>query len=209
MKNKNWDVEKIVKKWKPVIEIFDFNNEDIVKVCEYAEAHSMIESAEHLSFMNNGYPTLGDKLNKFRIKSENTLLPLSLKILQKISDLSKIHLTFQPVFIIERDGESQAVTVKTYNIEAGITPSEIMENALAGIDNIEMAENLMAEELANKMNTEISKGYELYVYLVAQSIRIITIGTEPPKIMMCTRYHIEKPSNSGDNESKHVSISDL
>jgi hypothetical protein len=189
MKNKNWNVENIVKKWRPVIESLNFKESDIQKVCEYAELHALEESTDYMSL-----PKVDTVDTTFKLSADETLLPLSLRVLSKINDLSKVHFVDGPAFVIERNGKVESETVKTYSIQSTVTQDQIMQlKHLHGIDVIDMVENELILLLVDKLNSEIEMGNDLYVYLVAQSIRIITVGTEPPRIMMSTRFHAEEP----------------
>lgn len=200
MKNKNWDIKKIVRKWRPVIETLKFKEFDIKKVCEYAELHSLEESIESL--------TVPMTTIEFLPGMNKNLLPLSLMILKKVNDLSKIHFVSSPAFLINRNGKHEPESVKTYAFETNISYDQIMSlvQIIGGINTESKIESDLITEISGKINELINDENEIYVYLVAQSISSISAAGKPPKIMLRSRYHVEPCKIQ---QSSGITINDL
>jgi len=188
---KDWDVEKIVHKWEPIMKSLKVKGDRARKMSEYAESHTLIAAMEPLSF-----PVTDMKIPA---AADNALLPLSLEILKRVNDFSKVHFIAQPVFLINRNGKEEPETADSFVFQSEITQDEIMQVTGTGTDTVAMVENELIEKAAKKFNELIDEGHELYIFLVAQSIKLITTGTEEPRIMMQCRVHVEELSVTVDD----------
>jgi len=196
--DKNQAKDNAVMKWESIVKMMDFKKSDIPKVCEYADLHTLLESTNHTVF-----PGTTEFIPKYL---EDSMLPISLKVLSKVKDLSKVHFEYLPVFRLMRDGEICSETMKTHSISSDVTRDQIVElKRQTGIDLIAMVESELIEKLAGIYNKLIEDGNELYVFVVAQSIAIVAEGTQAPQIRLLSRFHIEGPGVW----EKSITINDL
>jgi len=106
---KGIDVEKAIRKWKPVLESLNITDEEkSTKIAVYAEQHQRLESFEIIN--NNGY----------------NLLPISIKVLSK---LDNFEITDDPRLV---ETYQVSVTINRHEIEynTGIDIMPRLENVL-------------------------------------------------------------------------------
>jgi len=182
--------EELIKKWSVILDPMDFPKEHLLKVATYAEHHAKIEA---------GYESRGFDLSQAKMEGfGGKLLPISLRILEKIKDLSKLHVArFPTVYFNEFKQEN----VETYTMSIGMNQEDIMNlRHYHGIDVVAEAESMLTEEVSNQLNYMIEEGNEIYVYLVASAVSLISEGSSVPKISIRSRFH---------KEPKTVSMEDL
>jgi len=184
MKNKNWNTENIVKKWKPVVQSLEFDDKYIPKICEYAEMHTITEAnSDYFQSIESVIPTL-----------EVSLLSISLDILKRVKDLSKIHFIKGVFFNLQRNNEIHSETVKTHSFSISINREDMMHlRNQTEVNIIKHAEDKLIDGVAEMYNKLIEEGNDLYIYLVGQSLRIISESTmDSTQIMILSRFHSEK-----------------
>jgi len=74
-------MKDIIKKWYDMLEKLNFSQEYIEKIAKYAERHAILEST-------NSMTSGGIALTEIKLPST---LPISLNVLSKIKDLSKVN----------------------------------------------------------------------------------------------------------------------
>lgn len=196
--DKKQAIDNAVMRWEPIIKMLDFKRGDIPKVCWYVHLHALTESTPHTVF-----PGTTEFIPK---NVGENMLPISLKVLSKVNDLSKVHFEGIPVFTLIRGEKVCGETMKTHSISSEVTHGQIMElTQQTGIDVTSMVENELIEKLADTYNKLIEQGNELYIMSVAQSIALVTEGTQPPRIRLLSRFHIEGPGV----KEKYITIDDL
>ncbi len=181
--------EQIVKKWGVVIDTLTFRTkEDRAKACKYAELHSLTELLEAESLAR--FPEMRSTAIDEPPFSQN-LLPISLKVLEGIKDLSKIHFTGQPVFMIERNGGVQAETVKAHGMTISLSREDYQVKL--GIDIINNLEGRVIQKVVEQLNKLIEEGNEIHMFLAVAGIRIISEGKTHlnPQLTLISRYHTE------------------
>jgi hypothetical protein len=193
--------EQIVKKWGPVINDLKFKTKkDRAMACKYAELHALVELSE--AEMLTNFPVMRSTAIDQPPLVKN-LLPISLKVLAGINDLSKLHFTGQPVFKFIRNNEWVMETVKAHGISISLSQEDYQDiSQQLGIDIINNLESVIIQEVTEKLNTLIEEGNEIYMFLVVAGIRMISEGKDTfnPQLTLISRYHAEPTS---------VSIEDL
>ena len=191
--------EQVIKKWSPVLETLNFKNEvDRNKACIYADLHALSEVKAKETLlqypeMNAASPIIGAPL------TEN-LLPISLKVLEGINDLSKVHFTGSPAFMILRNGGYEAETVGAHSISILIDYDMYMDMIRqTGIDSIVHLESAIIHELSHHINEILEKGNEIHMYLAVAGLRIIFMDGDKDKkphgqLSLISRYHVEPTS---------------
>jgi len=191
--------ENATKKWSPILEHLKFKKEDIPNVCWYAELHALAEATTRETLSR--FP--GMKIDTVDAPpfTEN-LLPISLKVLEGIKDLSKVHFTGQPVFMIVRNNEYVPETVKAYQISIDVAEDYILDfSQMQGIDILNELEGAIVHEMSARINDLIEEGNDIWMYLAVAGVRIISETTQPrARLSFISRYHAEPQT---------VSIADL
>ena len=189
---KKLNEKQIIKKWKQVINNIKLKTEeDRIKVCKYAELHALTEllEAESLARFPEITSTIIDPLSL-----SSNLLPLSLKVLEGIKDLSKVHFTGQPAFALMRKGQSMSKTVNTYVINISISREDFRNiSHQSGIKNLSKLEGLIVSKITEQLNKLIEEGNEIHIFLVIADIRMISEGKThlDPQLTLMSRYHVE------------------
>lgn len=199
MKNENWNVDNIVKKWSPVMESLNFSKGDLPKVCEYAELHALTELAERE--MLTEFPQMRSTTIDQPLISNN-LLPMSLKVLRGINDLSKVHFTGQPAFRFMRNSELVFETVKAHVMTIAMKHEDYIDiHRNLGIDVLNNLESVIIQEVTEQLNKIIEEGNEIYIYLAVAGIRMMSEGVDGlnPKLTLISRYHVEPGTISLDD----------
>lgn len=177
--------EEIVTKWGPVIDTLNPKSRaDREKLCLYAHQHALIESEND----SDGTPVspLFEPFGK-------NLLPIALRIMSKVNDLSKVSLTPLPAFLLEKNGKTWQENVKTFTMNVRIDKNDLRDMQLMhGIDLIQETEHILTDEAANQLNDIIEKGSKIHMLLAAASIVVITEGPNDPKISLRSRFFIER-----------------
>ena len=171
--------EEITRKWADVLQGFNIRTKYYEKVAGYLHNFALSEAAN----------TSIENLNKLNSKDENsTLVPLNLKIITKINDLSKVEFVIGPMFVIEkfekevkeneefRDvyvSKTKAESVSTIETRIKIPVDEYTHTGHYGKSWVEGYEDILAELIAKKINEKIDEGYTPYVYILVQSIMVI------------------------------------
>jgi len=193
---KELNEEQIVKKWGPIIDTLNFKAENRAKACKYAELHALFEAEAATTLYK--YPEMRTSTIDNPPFTEN-LLPISLKVLEGIRDLSKIHFISQPVFMITRDGNPQPESVGAHQISIGINHEDYMDiSRKHGIDVLNTLESAIIHEMSARINQLIEEGNKIYIFLVIAGMRMISEGKEGmnPQVSIYGRWHIESPTIS-------------
>lgn len=182
--------ENAVKKWAPVLEHLKFKKEDVPHVCWYAELHALAEATTRETLSR--FPEMKIDTVDAPPFTEN-LLPISLKVLEGIEDLSKVHFTSQPVFMIMRNGDYVPGTAKAYQISIDVGQDCILEfSQMHGIDILNELEGAIVHEMSARINDLIEEGNEIWMYLAVAGVRIISETTQPrARLSLISRYHVE------------------
>jgi len=182
--NKQWDVNEIEKKWGSTIKKFSFEEKDIQRICEYAERHRLAEFEVTESLKKEGARFTDLK---------RSLLPISLRILEKVKDLSKVHFVPAPNFTYEKDGKESMKTDSNFQFKTAITSDNIPELRKLDwtIDVIGLVENNIVEKMSAEYNEMIEKGDSIYVYLVVASTTLISTAIGAPEMVVRSRFYAD------------------
>jgi hypothetical protein len=154
------NIENCVKKWSPIcdaLKIFDERKKKII--AEYAEKHQLKEK-------------------KYSIRSEENLLPVSLKILAALN-LDNIKVEFTNI-------------EETIDIYHTITPEEsLMIKESNGMDIIQKIEGILLDELITKINSELKEGNTLMLDMLVYNFSLISEKNFPPLMTIRSKYKIK------------------
>jgi len=189
---KNLSHEQILQKWGELVKIQCklTNNEDVKKVSEFAHDFALSESIKN--HKNQDIETAEDI---FKISNEDrssshfiyndflkSLLPLNLKVISKISDLSNVTFMNAPICVdvqVIRDVDADGVVIlrkKENVIQVGTSQHKIkvekdlLANHIFKNSVIDKIEEIIAEMISKTINDKISRNYKVYLYRPIQNI---------------------------------------
>ena len=190
--------EQILKKWIPIIEMFEFPKKHYVKIAEYCEYHFLIENEDHLSMFPPEYRT--ETFDKPYEDLFESTLGQSLKVLSKI-DLNKVEFTPSPAGVITNptikqtlegpvlDANPETFTVGTYQLSIDVKPSDIVELGVLGIDLLDEVNHKAIEIMVEEINNLIEKNEKVIFY---QVISKIAKTKAHDQVVVLSRYYIPK-----------------
>lgn len=133
MKKSNYDI------WKPILDMFDVDDDKKIKMADYADHHAKLEVESN---------------STVSIDFNNSLLPMSLKILSKIDDFEVTY---------------DASEVKDHTISVTLSKDDLLFiKESIGIDVIPYIENMLMEEIIHQC-----KDKKILVYTMVDSIQSI------------------------------------
>jgi hypothetical protein len=206
---KKMNNEDIVKKWGPVLESSGFLREEIEKVAVYCHYHSLVESE---SISVPGLPEF-----KAPAYFPSTLM-ISISVMKKIKDLSKVKLTPHPNYaeeiIVKEEGgvrvEREFRSVNAYGFTVSIPRSDLKNTG--DVDTIQKYENEIINGIAEEINKVIDAGHTITLFLAVSDIRLITQPMadtfDGARILAASRYFINDLTLE-DTTIKGVTIHDL
>jgi len=196
---KKLNEEQIVKKWGPMLEQYGIPVENLNTMCTYAEFHALIESEVPFGMQNM------DLYDRNQMKN---LLPVSIKILTKVKDLSKIHPVPVPFFQFMKKDQICSESVKTHSLSFNIDREDIVKmisGVEPGLEMMSALEDTISNKVSEHFNKLIDEGNEIHLFLALSSIRMITSGsitlgtTDQPMVQLLSRYHAEPTSVTVDD----------
>ena len=172
----------LIKKWEPILTMAKINERDFLKVAKYAQFLILEESPRYsiLSGVGVGESARGT----INPEKEKSLLLLSLHIISKIKDLSKVTFLEAPAKKINGKIIETPTSEYSYKLTPGMLelPRDTLVDELNG---------LIAKNMSDSFNEKIDEGYHLYFYLVCE-IKILTEGASSPKLITRSRVKYEK-----------------
>jgi len=185
--------DEIVRKWGPVVEASGIQADHVEKISLYLHHHAMLEN-ENMFRAPSPSPRLADTApsnNPFP-----ALLPISIEVLKKIKDLSKVRFVAVPEW--EENGEIKKV--ETIKMTASIPRQDAFDlTRRYGINVVIETEKLGVKLMSDHINKLIDEGKQISFYVVISSVQIISEGTGEPKIGFVSRFLAEdKPITMND-----------
>lgn len=160
MERKNY--EKIIEQWMPVMDsLDDINLEKISKkekLCLYAHYYSENEKNNINSTLINLQPNV--------IDYNNTLLPIGLKILSKLSSLDNVIVVNSPNYKYE----NRYIQIGNLDITSNIEEY----HGLSDLEKAETIENIIIADTVDVLNKEIKNNKIIFIYYVVSSIRLLS-----------------------------------
>lgn len=185
---------EIIIKWKPVIESLGITNpETFYSLAKYAESHSIFEMMEQYTV---GYATIGapPAMSESGRKEPPSLLPISLKILNKLFNANK----FDRVKFINQSEEIKKSRLHVcYQMDNNII-NEIRADLIS--HGVELIESLLIEEAIKKISDMIDEAVRqagpldsiiFFSDSLVQSISVIAESTLSPKICAILSFGIK------------------
>ena len=183
--------EYYVAKWGELIKDLKlFPDEYIEKVSEFAERFSR-EQANLKETLSTG--SYWDKTSAPIFNDNDNLLPLNLRLISKLKDLSKVVFLNSPEEIVKVGDEEVYIKVGTFQCTHDISQQKLADiREQIGIDVIAEVEDSILSLIADKINAQIDMGETIYMWMPISSIAIIVEGTTPPRLLARTRYATSK-----------------
>jgi len=187
--------DRLIMKWKPILDEIGIPKKHLFKLAEYCEHHLLMESgaAGSMSF---------SPLDEHRKLFPSTF-GQSLRVLSKL-DLDKVEFVRGPIFVIIENDKEKCLTTNTYQVSIEITNEQAMDlDMMLGIDVLANIETILVEEMTTTLQEKIKDLEKIYFYMVIADIKKIPKAGEKPRIervAAISRYY-GKPIN--------VSIEDL
>lgn len=167
--NLNWDQGKVLQTWEPILEKLNLPEELRQFAANYAHVHTLNESASH-SFSQSS-------------AASPSSLPLALSILSKLDLQGKnVQLTTGPNF--------EYIDDVTEKVGFGETKTFMVNVAIARTDtqlNPSLAEELLVKKMVDAINFNLKRYDTLVIYMMADSVSIISEATLAPKIYLKCR----------------------
>lgn len=184
-----FDQEKANKKWMSIIDMLPFENDNHNdKMCKFAELFSLNEYTPYSTLSGVGIgecmPPSMIGINGEPMKKEEeweSLLPLNLKVLSKVTNLDKIIIMDGPQGNFDWKGVSKTIQVKSLSIDVTLHRDDMF------IDPQIQYEHTIIYEVAKVINDKIDEGYTIFVYMPIQSIKLIAEKTMAPKLYIISR----------------------
>jgi hypothetical protein len=207
------DRERIIRKWKPIFDALNVTDENIKGfMAEYAEKHSRMENWNRVygekeiipekkerlithpdidpygeenwddTPINNGRSPSGFHLGPDPAADvAQNLLPISMKI------LSKLNLEGKNLVV-----EDNPRSVEEYQVACSVSRNQIEDvRAMLGIDVVQKIENMLVEEMIQMINRRLEDKNNFHVYIMAESISLISEATWAPRMILKSRFKVE------------------
>lgn len=163
----NIDDQKILNKWKHVLESAGFTSSEyeesmLTKISYYFENHSINE----IAYVNPPQP-LNSNLN-----GGITTLPVSIKLFKKLNLKGKnLQISNSPTFQYLKPGqtETSSGTIGAISHHISVDFDSLQKNSPAYISSIE---DLLIKETADIINLQLNRHDTIVIYMLAQSIYI-------------------------------------
>ena len=167
----------IYSKWNPILDTIGVPKDRYIEIAEFAE--------RVVDYFNpNGVLTgvgVGSVLHPQQNDFEKIIVPLSLQIISRIKDLSKIKFLKAPFYF--QDGET--ISIKENKVSLSIDADMIQ--SMHGHPAVEMMESHIINEIVFNIDDKIDKGFDILMYLPIQSIKYFT-ELQMVRINIQTRY---------------------
>lgn len=174
---------ELIEKWRPILFPSDIPSEYILNVAYYAENMTIIETMDYTSNLQ-GYIYDTPKTTK----PYQPLLPLAIKIIAEIDDLSKVYFMEGPM----GDILGRNVQAGTLEFTFPLSVSDMQYLQITQMfDDFEynIFEKRIVDEISDRLNKEINDEKTLCIYNICQSIKVIgEEGDKMPKLIVHSRF---------------------
>jgi len=171
-----------ITKWYPIIDNFYIKEEFREKIATH------LEKIASLEYLNND---LNSSLNVLNSTSTFTksLLPMELKIISKIFDLSKVKFVPNIEFVLE---DNEVLKVDTFINECSHQRNSFELLNTNALELINYMEDHIIQQIADKINELIKENHIVYIYILVNSNILIAEGTLAPKMVIKSMYTSKK-----------------
>jgi hypothetical protein len=178
----NFNKEKIVNKWSPVIENMGYKGNKIEQIACYAEQHSIMENLE----ANIG------KIGK-------NFLPVAMKIISKLKNLDNVN------FNLVENSNNHTVSID-------LDREKIVSKLLSGTDVVIKCESDLIDKAVEKIDNAIASLisdnseviFETSVLVKDISINSKAVPNDAPTMDMTISYNIRAKQNEPKNEKYFI-----